>query len=70
MLHRFAARMQKRVANLEDEPTLIPDGKHPKRSSPDEEVEKDWAIIPVDSLDRASNDQSILEGAPSEDSAP
>ena len=66
----FAALMRKWDADLEDEPTLIPDGKRPKRSSPDEEVEKDWAIIPMDSPDRASNDQSVLEGAPSKDSAP
>ena len=66
----FAARMQKLDADLEDEPTLIPDRKRPKRSSPDEEVEKDWAIILVDSPDQASNDQLVLEGAPNEDSAP
>ena len=52
----FATRLPKRVMNLEDEPTPIPNGKHPKRSLPDEEVEKDWAVIPMDSSDRASND--------------
>ena len=52
----FAAQMRKRVMNLEDEPTPISNGKHPERSLPDEEVEKDWAVIPMDSSDRASND--------------
>ena len=37
----FAAWMRKWVSDLEDEPTPIPDGKSPKRSSPDEEVERD-----------------------------
>ena len=34
----FAAWMQKQVADLEDESTLISDGKCPKRSSLDEEA--------------------------------
>ena len=37
-----------------------------KRSSPDEDAQKNWAIISVDSLDRESNDQPISEGAPNE----
>ena len=47
----FIARMQKWVANLEDESTPISDGKRPKWSSLDEEAQKDWTIIPMDSLD-------------------
>ena len=66
----FAARILKRVADLEDEPTPILDGKRPKWSSPNEEVEKDWAIVLVDSPDRATNDQPILKGTPNEDSVP
>ena len=62
---RFATRMQKRVADSKDESTLISNGKRPRRSSPDEEAQKDWVIIPVDSPDRATNYQTILEGAPS-----
>ena len=45
----FSARMRKWDVDLEDEPTPIPNGKRPKRSFPDVEVEKDWTIIPVDS---------------------
>ena len=37
---RFAVRMQKRDVDLEDEPTPIPNGKHPKQSLPDEEAKK------------------------------
>ena len=66
---RFAALMRKRVASLDDEFTPIPDRKCPKWSSPNKEAEKDWAIIPMDSPDRASNDQPVLEGALNEDSA-
>ena len=47
----FATRMRKRVAGSEGGSTPIFDGKRPKRSSPDEEAQKDWVIIPVDSLD-------------------
>ena len=64
----FAVRMRKRDAEFEDEPSPIPDGKRPKLSSPGEEAEK--AIILMDSPDRAANDQPVLEGAPSEGSAP
>ena len=52
----FAAWMQKQTADSEDELTPIPDGKPPRRSSPCEGVEKDWAIIPVDFVDQDSND--------------
>ena len=37
----FPAWMRKWDTDLEDEPTPIPDGKRPKRSSLDVEVEKD-----------------------------
>ena len=37
----FAARMQKGDADLENEPTPIPDGKRPKKSSPNKEAKKD-----------------------------
>ena len=48
---RFAAQVPKRVANSKDASTPISNGKHSGRSSPDEEAQKDWAIIPVDSPD-------------------
>ena len=57
--------MQKRVADSEDESTPVSDGKRPRRSSL-----KDWAIIQVNSPDRDTNDQPILEGAPNGVSAP
>ena len=44
----FAARMSKRAADSEGESTPITDGKRPKRSSPDEEAQEDWAIILVE----------------------
>ena len=66
----FAARMRNRDADLEDEPTPIPNGMCPKRSSPNVEAEKEWEIILMDSPDQASNDQPILEGAPNDDKAP
>ena len=37
----FAARMRKRDAELEDDPSPIPDRKRPKLSSLSEEAEKD-----------------------------
>ena len=37
----FAAHMRKRDVDLEDEPSPIPDGKRPKWSLLDKEVEKD-----------------------------
>ena len=55
---------------LQGETTPRSDGKRSKWSSPDEEAQKNWAVISVDSLDRASNDQSVLEGAPNEACAP
>ena len=67
---RFTARMHKWATGSKGESTPISDGKRPKRSSPNEEVQNDSAIISMDSLDRASNDQSVLEGAPSEVGAP
>ena len=53
---RFAVRMCKRVVGSEGGTTYILYRKRSKRSSPDGEASKDWAIISVDSLDRASND--------------
>ena len=47
----FAARMHKRVGGSEGETTLRSDEKQSKRSSPDKEAQKDWAIISIDSLD-------------------
>ena len=61
----FAARMQKRIADLEDESAPTFEGKRPRHSSLNEEALKDWVIIPVDSPDRATNDQLVSEGAPS-----
>ena len=61
----FAVRMQKWVAESEDESTPISDGKSLRRFSPIEEAQKDWAIILVNSPDRATNDQPVLEGTPS-----
>ena len=52
----FAARVRKRATFLEGESIPISDGKHLKRFSPDEEAQKDWAIILVDSPNQASND--------------
>ena len=46
----FAARMRKRIVDLEDESAPTSDGKCPRRSSSDLEAQKDWAIIPMDSL--------------------
>ena len=62
----FFVQMRKRTVSSEGETTPRSDGKRLKRSSLDEEAHKDWAIILVDSLDRASNDQPVLEGAPNE----
>ena len=66
----FATWMRKRVADSEDKSTPISNGKRPRRSSLDGEAQKDWATILVDSLDRATNDQPVLEGAPSGVNAP
>ena len=52
----FTAQMRKWAAGLEGKTTPKSDGKRSKQSSPNEEVEKDWIIISVDSSDRASND--------------
>ena len=61
----FAERMRKQAVGSEGEPSPISNGKRPKWSSPNEEAQKDRVIISVDSLNRASHDQPILEGAPS-----
>ena len=66
----FAALMRKRATNSDGETTPSFDGKRMKQSSPDEKAQKDWAIISMDSPDRASNDQSVLEGTPNKASAP
>ena len=63
---RFATRMRKCASGSKGETTPSSDGKRMKRSSPDEGAQKDWEIILVDSLDRASNDQLVLEGTPNE----
>ena len=65
----FSAWMRKRTEDSEDEPAPTSDGKCLRQSSPDEEVEKYWAIIPMDSLDRVTNDQWVSEGTLNEVSA-
>ena len=67
---RFSSRMCKRDEGSVGESTPIFDRKLLNRSSPDEDTEKDWAIISVDSLNLAFIDQPILEGTPSEAGAP
>ena len=67
---RFATLMRKRAAGPKGETTPSFDGKRMKWSSLDEEARKDWAVISVDSPDRASNDQPVLEGTPNEAGAP
>ena len=62
----FVARMRKRTIDSEDEPAPTYDRKSLRRSSSDEKVQKDWSIINMDSLDRATNDQSVSKGAPNE----
>ena len=66
----FATRMRKQAEGSEGETTLKSYGKWSKQSSLGEKAQKDWAIILVDSLNRASNDQPVLEGAPNEAGAP
>ena len=67
----FAAQMRKQTVGSEGEITPMFDGKWSKRSSLHEEAHKLMsAIISVDSLDRASNDQLVLEGAPNEAGTP
>ena len=62
----FIARMRKRAAGSKGEAASNPGGKRPRRSSPDEEAQKDWAIILVDSPVKSPSDQPTLEGAPNE----
>ena len=45
----FAARMHKPAAGSEGESTPISDEKRSKQSSANEEAQKDWAIISMDS---------------------
>ena len=62
----FAARMCKLAASAQGETTLgseVFGGKHLKRSGPDEEAQKNSSVITVDSLERASDALSALEGA-------
>ena len=66
LVAEFVAQMRKRTIDSEDEPAPTYDGKSLRRSSSDEEIKKDWTIIPMDSLDRATNDQSVSKGAPNE----
>ena len=60
----------KQVVGSKGETTPRSDGKRSKESSPNEEAQKDWPIISMDSPDQASNDQSVLEGPPNEAGAP
>ena len=53
---RFFVRMRKQAACSEGETTPRSSGKWSRRSSLDEEAQKDWARILVESLDRAPND--------------
>ena len=52
----FSTRMRKRATGSKGESTPIFDGKRLNWFSLDEEAQKDWVIILVDSPDRASND--------------
>ena len=56
----FAARMLKWSTTLEGEATSSSREKQPRRSPSDGEAQKDWAIVSVESLDLASNDQPAL----------
>ena len=47
----FVVQMQKRITDSEDKSAPTYDGKRLRRYSPDEEAQKDWAIILVDSPD-------------------
>ena len=67
---RFATLMRKRASGLEGETTPSYDGKRMKWSSLEEEARKDWTVISVDSLDRASNDKPVLNGTLNEAGAP
>ena len=48
----FIAQIRKRATGSEGEATSSSGGKRPRRSSPDEEARKDWALILVDSPDQ------------------
>ena len=48
---RFAVRMRNQAVGSEGETTPISGGKRSRRPSPDEQAQKDRAIISVDSLD-------------------
>ena len=65
----FAVQMRKRATGSKGETTPRSGGIRSRRSSSNEEVKKDWAIISMDSPDRAPNDQLALEGVPNEASA-
>ena len=56
----FAAWMRKRTIGSKGEATSISGGKRSRQFPPDDRAQKDWAIVSVDSLDRASNDQPTL----------
>ena len=60
----FAALMRKRATSSDGETTPNFYGKWMKQSSPNEGAQKDWAIISMNSPNRASNDQSVLERYP------
>ena len=53
---RFAARMRKRSTPLEGETTSSSEEKRPRQSPSDDEAQKDWAIVLVESPYQTSND--------------
>ena len=61
----FALRMPKLAASTRRETTPdseAPDGKHPKRSGPEEEVQKSGIVVTLKSLERSSESLPALEG--------
>ena len=65
----FSTQMCKRVASAQGDTTPgceVFSGKRPKRSGPDEEAQKSRALITLDSLERAFDANSYLEGATQE----
>ena len=56
----FTERMRKRYASLEGKATSSFREKRPRRSPSNEEAQKDWAIVLVESPDLASNDQPAM----------
>ena len=58
---RFSTQRRRRPATLEGVATSSFRKKRPRRSPSDEEAQKVWAIVLVESPDLASNDQPTLE---------